>query len=101
MPDVSDRELNQIVGKLVRAARIRAGLRQVDVAQAANLAQALVSQIESGRTTATVAKLLAIGAVLGVEIDAFVPPRRMSREEAIAYADAVLEIATRTQRSQN
>jgi transcriptional regulator with XRE-family HTH domain len=56
-------------GRLIRAVRLRAGLRQADVAVRANMSQQLVAVIEAGRLDkVTVRSLRAVGRVLGIEL---------------------------------
>jgi transcriptional regulator with XRE-family HTH domain len=58
------------IGAVARALRIRAGMRQIDLARAAGVSQSLISAIECGHLEATtVGKLRRICAVLGARFD--------------------------------
>ena len=52
---------DEALGAEVKAARIRARLRQVDLAAKTKISQPRISKIESGKTSALAAELVAIG----------------------------------------
>jgi transcriptional regulator with XRE-family HTH domain len=61
---------DQRVGAAFRAVRLRRGLRQADVALAADVAEGLVSSFERGRFgTATISAVRRVAALLEIEID--------------------------------
>jgi transcriptional regulator with XRE-family HTH domain len=61
------------IGALVRALRVRAGMRQVDLARAAGISQSLVSSIECGHIDAsTIATLRRVFQALGGRFDGHV-----------------------------
>ena len=58
------------VGMALRSLRLRAGLRQIDVARAAGVSQSLVSAVECGRlATLPVGTLRRIFAAVGAGFD--------------------------------
>lgn len=58
------------VGRAIRAIRIRAGLRQVDLAARAGVSRSFVSKVERGKaTTADVGKLQAVCVALGADLE--------------------------------
>lgn len=58
------------IGRSIRAIRIRAGLRQADLATQAAVSRSFVSKVECGKaTTADVARLQRICAALGADLD--------------------------------
>ncbi|MFJ6561844.1 helix-turn-helix domain-containing protein [Streptomyces sp. NPDC091412] len=75
LPDPDDdawlSELYRAIGERVRAERIRQGLTQDDVWQAADIDRRTVQNVESGRSM-TVASLARIARVLGVPLAALV-----------------------------
>ena len=63
-----------MVGANIRAARKRAGLTQAEVADAAGVSQAAVSQLERGREAGVVGTLRRVADVLGITLAALVDP---------------------------
>lgn len=58
------------IGAVVRALRIRAGMRQIDLARAAGVSQSMVSAIECGQVeTSTIRTVRRVCAVLGARFD--------------------------------
>lgn len=55
-------------GRIVRATRRAQGLRQDQLAGAANVGVRFVSELEAGKKTARVGKVLAVLSVLGCEL---------------------------------
>ncbi|MHB1240903.1 MAG: helix-turn-helix domain-containing protein [Gammaproteobacteria bacterium] len=74
---------NQDLGAAIRLARKQQNLRQVDVAQKASIRQALVSDIESGATTAKLDTVMRVLAAL--DLDLSVVPRRTTGFDPTAY----------------
>lgn len=95
MPHVTNAELNEIIGLLARAARLRAGLRQSDVLDRTGIKPGLLSQIENGKVTATVAKIVDLARAYGVTPGDFFPPGQMSNTEALKYAQMMVALAER------
>ena len=70
-------ELDAIIARRIRAARVEAGLRQVDLADAIGVTQATISRIESGQSPASFADIVRIAIQLRRSLESFVvPPRR-------------------------
>jgi transcriptional regulator with XRE-family HTH domain len=70
-------EVDAVVARQIRAERVRAGLRQVDLAEAIGVSRSTVSRLESGTSPATVADIVRIAIQLGKPLEAFiVPPGR-------------------------
>jgi transcriptional regulator with XRE-family HTH domain len=72
---------HQLLASLLRDVRLRAGLRQVDVAQAMRRSQSFVSDYESGQRRLDLVELRALCEVLGTTL-----PRLVQRYER-ALAD--------------
>ena len=53
----------------LKLARLRAGLRQIDLAKKVNLSDAMIASLECGRTKPSVATLLKISKALGVSLE--------------------------------
>ncbi|HED15835.1 MAG TPA: transcriptional regulator [Gammaproteobacteria bacterium] len=74
---------NNDLGAAIRQARKAKNWRQVDVAKKASVRQALVSELESGATTAkldTIVKVLA-----ALDLDMTIVPRRKASFDPTAY----------------
>ncbi len=56
------------IGRIVRAIRQAQGLRQDQLAGAANVGPRFLSELEAGKKTAQVGKVLAVLAALGCEL---------------------------------
>lgn len=56
------------IGRIVRATRRAQGLRQDQLAGAANVGQRFLSELEGGKKTAQVGKVLAVLAALGCKL---------------------------------
>ena len=67
------------MGRLIREARGRAGLSQGVLARRSGTTQSWISEVENGKETAEIGKVLGILAVLGLELD-LSDPRDASRE---------------------
>jgi transcriptional regulator with XRE-family HTH domain len=67
-------EVDAVVARQIRAERVRAGLRQVDLAEAIGVAQATMSRLESGKSPATVADIVRIAVQLERPLEAFIKP---------------------------
>jgi ribosome-binding protein aMBF1 (putative translation factor) len=63
------------VGRRVRAARLTAGLKQTDLANASGLFQSQISRIEGGRINATRRNLQKIADALSVSLGQLIPDR--------------------------
>jgi Zn-dependent peptidase ImmA (M78 family)/transcriptional regulator with XRE-family HTH domain len=69
-------EISQQIGARVRAARVESGLSQADVAEALDLSQAAVSQLEAGRRSPRVDELTVLSELFARDIDYFLTPMR-------------------------
>ncbi len=70
-------EVDAVVARQIRAERVRAGLRQVDLAEAMGVSQSTVSWLENGQSPATVADVVRVAIQLGRPLEAFIlPPGR-------------------------
>jgi transcriptional regulator with XRE-family HTH domain len=67
--------LGRSLGENVRRLRLERGLSVVDLAARSGIARATLTQLESGRSNATIETIAALGAVLGA------PPDRLLRHE--------------------
>jgi transcriptional regulator with XRE-family HTH domain len=65
-------EERQLVGELLRAARVEAGLRQQDVAESLGSPQSFVSKYESGERYLSLMEARAICLALGISLGSFV-----------------------------
>ncbi len=65
-----DDKLRHILGDMARAARLRQGLTQAEVAQQVRLEPAVYGRIERGKMTPSVPSLRRICATLGLSADA-------------------------------
>mgnify|MGYP000949160429 CR=1 FL=1 len=61
------------IGKLIRESRLRAGLTQGELAKQADLTQAALSHIESGRSEPTISTLKRIAIALGISWKDLIP----------------------------
>ena len=64
------------IGRIVRAARKSAGLRQYELAGAAGVGQRFVVELEAGKPTAQIGKTLQVLDALGCSVDIEPPPQR-------------------------
>lgn len=67
-------EINQVIGRNVRMMRVRAGLRQVDLAAAVGMTIATICRIERAKRPVTFAEIVRIATQLAVPIEAFLTP---------------------------
>ena len=74
---------NKDLGAAIRLARKAKNLRQVDVAQKASVRQALVSELESGATTAKLDTVMRVLAAL--DLDLSIIPRRKAEFDPTEY----------------
>lgn len=74
---------NKDLGAAIRLARKDKNLRQVDVAQKASIRQALVSELETGATTAKLDTVIRVLAAL--DLDLSIVPRRKTGFEPTEY----------------
>jgi Zn-dependent peptidase ImmA (M78 family)/transcriptional regulator with XRE-family HTH domain len=65
------------IGARVRSARVESGLSQVEVAQALELSQAAVSQLEAGKRSPRVDELAVLSDLFARDIDYFLTPMRV------------------------
>ncbi len=63
----------KVVGKLIRAARLDAGLTQEKLAELTTLAPRVVQKIEAGRITILTTTLIRIRRALGCDYDDILP----------------------------
>lgn len=66
------------IGKIIRATRKDVGLRQDELAAAANVGVRFVVEIEDGKPSAQIGKVLAVLAALGCRVTIEPPPPRKS-----------------------
>lgn len=57
------------IGRLIRARRRRAGLRQGELAALAGVGNRFVSELENGKSTVELGRTLRVLAVLGLELE--------------------------------
>ena len=74
LSDAHYAEVDAVVARQIRAERVRAGLRQVDLAEAIGVSRSTLSRLESGASPATVADLVRIAIQLDRPLDAFITP---------------------------
>ncbi|MCU7918629.1 MAG: helix-turn-helix domain-containing protein [Candidatus Thiodiazotropha sp. (ex Epidulcina cf. delphinae)] len=74
---------NKDLGAAIRLARKNKDLRQVDVARKASIRQALVSELETGATTAKLDTVIRVLASL--DLDLSIVPRRKTGFDPTAY----------------
>ena len=67
-PLMRERSLEQAIGVQVRALRTRRGLKSTDLAAAAGISGSLMSKIENGQVSPSLATLQALAAALNVPI---------------------------------
>jgi DNA-binding XRE family transcriptional regulator len=73
--------LRATFGANLKAARIKAGLKQADLASVANITQAYVSQIEAGTGNVSLDLAETLSAAVGrLTLDLLKPPRPRSRK---------------------
>lgn len=63
------------VGEIVRAARKDAGLRQHELAGAAGVGLRFIVDLEAGKPTAQIGKVLLVLAALGCAVEIIPPPK--------------------------
>jgi len=71
------------LGAVIRMARKAKNLRQVDVAQKASVRQALVSDLETGATTARLDSVIKVLAALGLDLS--IIPRQKGEFDPTRY----------------
>lgn len=70
-------ELDAVIARRIRAARVEAGLRQIDLADAIGVTQTTISRVESGQSAASFADIVRIAIQLRRPFEAFIkPPKR-------------------------
>jgi ribosome-binding protein aMBF1 (putative translation factor) len=62
------RELSEQFGLALRHARLRAGMRQKDVAKRAQVSQTYVSQVELGWQTLTLERMSLLAGIVGLNV---------------------------------
>jgi len=70
-PDTDSVELAKRVGMRIKIARIKAGMKQKDLAEKVGLHRMSISAIESGRRGTSMAQLVEFAKVLGVPVSYF------------------------------
>jgi transcriptional regulator with XRE-family HTH domain len=70
------RRLRATLGRNVRKLRLSLGMTQSDLADRAEIRQALISDIERGETNATLDSVVRIAMALGIEPAELFKPRR-------------------------
>ena len=71
------------LGEAIRQVRVYKNLRQIDISKSASVRQALVSEIESGATSAKVDTVIRILAAL--DMDLSIVPRRKAEFDPTEY----------------
>lgn len=61
------------IGQAIRAARKQQGLTQIELALTANTAQRFISELERGKATCQIGKILDVTAALGIRIELHPP----------------------------
>ena len=61
------------IGKVIRAARKQQRLTQTELALTANTAQRFISELERGKATCQIGKILDVTAALGIRIELHPP----------------------------
>jgi len=74
---------NKDLGEAIRLARRNKGLRQVDLARKASVRQALVSELETGATTANLDTVIKMVAAL--DMDLSIIPRQKAEFDPTKY----------------
>ena len=74
---------NKDFGEAIRLARRNKGLRQVDLARKASVRQALVSELETGATTAKLDTIIKVVAAVGMDLS--IIPRRKTELDPTKY----------------
>jgi len=84
-------ETAEQIGHLIRAVRKANKVRLEDIAQLAGISKQTVQDIEHGKTTAQLGKVLILIRSLGVQMNFIVPP-----EKAARIADVVARLSQGT-----
>jgi HTH-type transcriptional regulator / antitoxin HipB len=74
---------NKALGEIIRHARLKQEMRQVDLARKASVRQALISDLENGAVSAKLDTLIKVLAAL--DMDLSVVPRREAAFDPTAY----------------
>jgi HTH-type transcriptional regulator/antitoxin HipB len=74
---------NKALGEIIRQARLKQEMRQVDLARKASVRQALISDLENGAVSAKLDTLIKVLAAL--DMDLSVVPRRKAAFDPTAY----------------
>ena len=78
------------VGKIIMAARRHRGLTQAELARAIGATQAWVSEVEQGKDTAQIGKILRMLGYLGVRLETGVVPWKEPKSSRSSRAGASL-----------
>lgn len=70
-------------GEIVRATRLKQGLRQADLARKASVRQALISDLETGVTNAKLETVVKIIAALGLDLS--IVQRQQAEFDPLGY----------------
>ena len=90
---------NEIIGMMLRAARLRAGKTLDDVRAATGIDKGQLSKAERGKVPITVVNLIEIAAFLGVSPGSLFPRHGMSLDDARELAAVELKAAERARRT--
>jgi HTH-type transcriptional regulator/antitoxin HipB len=74
---------NKALGEIIRQARLKQEMRQVDLARKASVRQALISDLENGAVSAKLDTLIKVLAAL--DMDLSVVPRRKAAFDPTVY----------------
>jgi HTH-type transcriptional regulator/antitoxin HipB len=62
------------MGKLIRATRKKAKLTQTELAAASGIGERFIRELETGKPTCQLEKALLVMQMLGIKLDAHLPP---------------------------
>ncbi len=74
------------LGRLVRAVRKTQGLRQDDLASMINASHVFLGDVERGKGTVQLGRVLAVLRELGIAVHLDVPPEAATRAQAVMHA---------------
>ncbi len=63
------------IGRTIRQARKAQGLTQGELAMTANTASRFISELENGKTTCQIGKVLKVISCLGIKVELRTPPQ--------------------------
>jgi transcriptional regulator with XRE-family HTH domain len=81
-------ERQRAIGQILKALRMEAGLRQVDVASRLGVPQSLISKVEAGERTADVFEVLDVCHAIGVPVADFLDRLQRAANDGIGTPSA-------------